>query len=273
MAHFGPRALALLLLVGCARTAEERHLDAMRDEIDRIQADRDHESASTPETDAEPKGAQNRVPPSVAAQPPVPEPVSLGAGDQAPLDYADTEDPMPRPTLRVLGSSRSGVRNPWRGDDAVEASASPDGKAAAVRSSALDPEAKRAYDAALSLMYAHQYDRALDAFAKFLVTWPDHPYADNAMYWRGECYFAQGQYLRASEQFEGVLARSPMGNKAPDAMLKLGMSHQKLGSPEKAKEVFDRLAAQYPQSQAAHRIPPVTASAATSPGPASEEHR
>ncbi len=141
----------------------------------------------------------------------------------------------------------------------------------------LDPEAKRAYDAALILVNARRCDRALDALASFLVKWPDHPYADNAMYWRGECYFARADYERASEQFEGVLARYPAGNKAPDALLKLGVCQQKLGDGAKAKASFDRLAEQYPQSDAARRISqapglgaataPVGTTAPPAPGP------
>jgi tol-pal system protein YbgF len=119
---------------------------------------------------------------------------------------------------------------------------------------------------------AHQYDRALDALAAFLVRWPDHPYADNAMYWRGECYFAKGDYRRAADQFEGSVARFPAGAKAPDALLKLGMSEQKLGDPARAKESFDRLTQLFPQSEAARRIPPVTVPATTR-GPAPEDTR
>ena len=70
-----------------------------------------------------------------------------------------------------------------------------------------------------------------------------------------------------------MIARFPAGNKAPDALLKLGMSQQKLGDPVKAKESFDRLTELYPQSDAARRIPPVTIPATTPRGPASEDHR
>ena len=105
------------------------------------------------------------------------------------------------------------------------------------------------------------------------MKYPDHPYADNAMYWRGECYFAKGDYLHAAEQFEGTVTRFPAGNKAPDALLKLGMSHQKLGNPIKAKECFDRLAQSYPQSEAVRHIPPVFVPATTPRGAGSEDHR
>src|SRR4029079_18735642 len=94
------------------------------------------------------------------------------------------------------------------------------------RSSALDPEAKKAYETALAQVQGKQYDRGLEGLNAFLVRWPDHPYAENAMYWRGEAYFAQGEYLRAAEQFEAVLARFAAGKKEADALFKHGMCHE-----------------------------------------------
>ncbi len=225
----------------------------MRSEIDRIAEDRDgaNHDALAPSV-----APALRAPPAAA---PLPSVVQLGPDSPAAVegaDGADPEDTTPRPTIRVLGSGRGGGRSGWRGEDRIEqvvpddTPASPEGAG-----HTLDPEAKRAYDAALSLVNARHYDRALDALASFLVKWPDHPYADNAMYWRGECYFARADYVRAAEQFEGVLARFPAGNKVPDAMLKLGMCHQRLGNGAKAKATFDRLVEQYPQSDAAHHIP------------------
>ena len=133
--------------------------------------------------------------------------------------------------------------------------------------SAFDAEARRAYDSALGLVNAHQFDRALDALAAFLVKWPDHPNADNAMYWRGECYFAKGEYAHAAEEFEGTIARFPFGNKVPDALLKLGLCHQKLGNAPKAKAYFDRLQRDFPRSEAARRVPGAEASSPHSAGP------
>jgi tol-pal system protein YbgF len=137
----------------------------------------------------------------------------------------------------------------------------------------LDPEAKRAYDAAIGLVNARQYDKALDALAAFLVKWPDHPYAENAMFWRGECYVAKGDCAHASEQLEGAVTRYPAGNKTADALLKLGLCSQKLGNPARAKAWFDRLSEQFPRSDAARRIPPVTAAPAMPRGPAAEDPR
>ena len=251
----------------------------MRAEIDRIQAARDgadrdllaSEAAETHEASVSPVPLGK---PSATLQRGVALAAAPGEDDSSSEDEVspDTEDPTPRPTLRMVGSQRSAGRNGWHGDGAesyfVDDQASPPS-----HTGGLDPEAKPAYDAALALVNARQYDRALEALAAFLIKWPDHPYADNAMFWRGECYFAKGDYRRASEQYEGVVNRFPSGNKAADALLKLGMSHQKLGDPMKAKECFDRLAQAYPQSAASHRIPTVTSPAVTPSGPASEDHR
>jgi tol-pal system protein YbgF len=259
------------ILFGCAGPSEERHLDAMREEIDTIQKDRDRANDIPTEPAVAGSGAR-----AVPAAGPVLGAVTLGVGeDQESEDAPAADDPAPRPAIRVFGAARqNGGR--WRGDDQVEQTfpaASEGASSGASPPSALDPEAKRAYDAALSLVTARQYDKALDSLAAFLLKWPDHPYADNAMYWRGECYFARGDYVHASEQFEGVLARFPAGNKAPDALLKLGICRQKLGDPNGARELFVRLTQQYPKSEASRRIPTVTVPAATPSGSAAEDHR
>ena len=187
----------------------------------------------------------------------------------------DPEDTSPRPSIRVQGAQGAargkGVRAFRGAGDRIEETLPPEdsprgagpalaqpggaGASSALRPSALDPDAKRAYDAALALVNGHHYAQALEAFAGFLVRWPDHPNADNAMYWRGESYFAQGELARAAEQFEGVLARFPYGNKVPDSLLKLGICQQKLGNPQIARQHFDRLLRDFPRSEAARRVP------------------
>ncbi len=263
-----------LLLPACAREAEERHLDEMSQQIDHLQVDRDEENAKILAAEAADTHFASEAVPARKPAPSEPPPPVLNLGDegQGDVESPDTEDPAPRPTIRLYGSSRGSARG---GDDSTSTFVDDSGNTTAVPSGggsgALDPAARPAYEAAIALVSARQYDRALDALAAFLMKWPDHPYADNAMYWRGECYFAKGDYLRAAEQFEGVVTRFPAGNKAPDALLKLGITQQKLGNPLKAKEYFDRLAQTYPQSAAARRIPPVTIQAATPAGP--EDHR
>lgn len=246
--------------VGCAQTAEERQLAKMREELDHVEQSEgrfDERLSAIELHDTAPPAAQAPSTPT----PPLrvvrlapdgseeSEASSETAGMAQPAD-----DTSARPVLKVTGGGRRG------GKELVEQtmpdeSAAPSPSSSGPRPSALDPEARKAYDAALALVNGKKYTQALDAFAGFLLRYPDHPYASNATYWRGECYFAQGDYLRAAEQFDAVVTRYPLGNKSSDALLKLGMTQQKLGNPQKAKEYFDRLQREYPRSDAARRIP------------------
>lgn len=187
---------------------------------------------------------------------------SVQLGGPPDPEAADPNDPGARPDIRVTGQagssvirSRSSKVNARGRVEDSDSSSLGGGRSDSARPSALDPEAKRAYEAALAQVQGKQFEKGLEGLTAFLVRWPDHPYAENAMYWRGEAYFAQGEYLRAAEQFEAVMARFGGGSKGPDALLKLGMCHDRLGAPQRAREYWDRLKADYPKSDAAKRIP------------------
>jgi tol-pal system protein YbgF len=114
---------------------------------------------------------------------------------------------------------------------------------------------KAEYEHALSLLNARDYDHASEALLAFLARWPEDPNVEAALFWSGECYLAKGELLDAKERFEAVLARFPQGNKAPDALLELGVTADRLGNKETAKSYFERLAHDYPRSDALRRIP------------------
>jgi len=285
--------LSVSLLGACGRgeSAQERQMAQLRDELSHVQADHDRfeQRLSALEIhNADDRALQSSVtssPSTPSSTAPTPQNLrvvrlspdgseQVQASSETAGASEDPDDTSPRPSIKVQGAraqtDRKGVRA-FRGTgDRIEetlppsddpqpraagpALVQPSASSASSRPSALDPEAKRAYDAALALVNAHKYAQDLEVFAGFLIKWPDHPNADNAMYWRGECYFAQGEFARAAEQFEGVLARFPYGNKVPDSLLKLGISQQKLGNPQIAQQHFDRLLRDFPRSEAARRV-------------------
>ena len=230
----------------------------MREAITKVQADQDRDNARLGLVDVPGDEKVTRAP--RRSPPPPPRTVQLGAAESA-VESDAPNDPNARPEIRLQGSGMGSprpVRGKTRdraGDDIRVVPADDGGGDGTPKPSIMDPEAKRSYDNALSLVSSKQYDRALEALAGFLVRWPDHPYAENALYWRGEVYFARGEHLRAAEQFEAVLARFGGGNKAPDALLKIGMCHDRLGSSERAREYWDRLRREHPRSDAAKKIP------------------
>jgi tol-pal system protein YbgF len=243
------------LALGCVRTTEERQLDEMREALTHVDENPSFGEKLTTKELAE--IARDGRPPvaGIGTARPVmrfddgTEEESGGQDEAAGFEAAD--DPSQRPLLRVHGVPHASevVEQTMPDEGAVQNTAQ------APQPSALNPDARKAYDAALALVNNKQYTQALDAFAGFLLRYPDHPYAANAMYWRGECYFAQGDYVRAVEQFEGVVARFPLGAKTPDALLKLGICQQKLQNPQKAQSYFEKLTREWPRSEAARRIP------------------
>ena len=251
---------ALVALAGCARpeTAADRQFAEMREQVSKMEAENDkldQRLGAVEDAIADDKSARAD---KSAATPPAPAARVVQLGGPSDSDAADPNDPAARPDIRVTGVPGAAPMRPRAGKSGGRARIEesdpglrPDGP----RSSALDPDAKAAYETALAQVQAKQYDRGLEGLNAFLVRWPDHPYAENALYWRGEAYFAQGEYLRAAEQFESVLGRPGSGNKAPDALLKLGMCHDRLGASQRAREYWDRLKNDYPRSDAAKRIP------------------
>jgi tol-pal system protein YbgF len=88
------------------------------------------------------------------------------------------------------------------------------------------------------------------AFDHFARSYPKHDYADNALYWKGEAAYDQAHYADALAAFTEVVKRYGGGNKAPDALLKIGLCYGRLGDPANAKDVLARLVAAYPDANA-----------------------
>ena len=106
---------------------------------------------------------------------------------------------------------------------------------------------KNAYDD----LRAGRHEAAERGFREFVHRYPHHDYADNAQYWLGECFYDQKRYDKAAPEFRTVLTRWPTGNKAPDAMLKLGFSLLALGDADKGGKVLREVPATYPRTEAA----------------------
>jgi len=245
---------SLPLVVGCThQDAATRSVEKLRADIAKIEADRDRldQRVGALEAAEQRRRAALESPPPAASAPARPLPVvrvADAAGRPAALPAAhgeapdiDTDSADRRPLVHANGSRGSTERRGSKdnGDDAL----------------AYSPEAKRDYDGALALARGKQYEKALQSFTAFLVRYPDHAYAENAMFWRGECFYATGAFARAVEQFEGLIARFPYGNKAADALLKLGLAREKTGTREQAQKTFAELEGRYPKSDAARQIP------------------
>lgn len=106
------------------------------------------------------------------------------------------------------------------------------------------------YNAAMAMLKAGDAGAAETAFAQFVDAHPRHDYADNALYWRGEAAYDQRHYADALASFTQVVERYGGGNKAPDALLKIGLCYHNLGDPANARDVLTELIGAYPGAPA-----------------------
>ncbi|HEX7665842.1 MAG TPA: hypothetical protein VF407_15050, partial [Polyangiaceae bacterium] len=196
--------MLLAFSAGCAHTesAEERELAKMREELTRIQSEHDAldkrvdalelHDGNVVATDVDPStspsvrsAASNDA--STIAMPKLRVVRLDSAGNPAEQEQqeaqanADPNDPGARPSLQVFGTSSPREPHAARPAGSVSQGSSRGRESGA---SVFDPQAKKDYDAALALVFAHKYDEGLEALSAFLVKWPDHPNAGNATYWR-----------------------------------------------------------------------------------------
>ena len=106
------------------------------------------------------------------------------------------------------------------------------------------------YEAAMAIYKSGHPDRAEAAFAVFAQEHPEHDYADNALYWKGEAAYDQSHFADALAAFTEVVERYGGGNKAPDALLKIGLCYRQLGDIPNARDVLSELVAAYPSERA-----------------------
>jgi tol-pal system protein YbgF len=108
------------------------------------------------------------------------------------------------------------------------------------------------FNHAFGLVKQADYPAAETALRAFVTQHPNDPLAANAQYWLGETYYARNKYMEAAEAFAEGYKRYPKGPKAPDELLKLGMSLARADQKKSACVAFAQLE-QLPGSSAAIR--------------------
>jgi tol-pal system protein YbgF len=94
---------------------------------------------------------------------------------------------------------------------------------------------------------------ALEVFSRFIREHPGHKYADNAMYWRGECFFSQGKMLKAIGEYERLLRRYPRSEKTASTLYRIGFIYDKLHDHQRAGEYYFKVVEMYPGTPAARK--------------------
>jgi tol-pal system protein YbgF len=112
---------------------------------------------------------------------------------------------------------------------------------------------RRAYDDALALYRAGDYQGAIGAFDAFVKRYPRDALAANAQYWVGDAWFNLRDFRSAASAQQMLIATWPDSPKVPDAMLNLSSAQIALGDNPAAKKTLEELASRFPQTDAADK--------------------
>lgn len=193
-------------------------------------------NTSSPASAGEPARPLGSLPGSVAGLPAADDPngpYGQDAGVGQPLDL----------TALTRGAAKP---EPLRPEPATPAG--PAATAAALPGVPASGGARTAYDTAYATLMRGDYSGAETGFRTFLATYPRDRLAPDAQYWLGESLYSQARYRDAADAFLKSYSDNPETPKAPDSLLKLGLSLEGLGEKDAACTTFSELLSKYPKA-------------------------
>ena len=111
----------------------------------------------------------------------------------------------------------------------------------------LTPGSTRAeYEADYALYKGARYDAAVTGFNDFLGKYPNDRLVPDATYFLGESYARLGRHREAAEQFLKLSTDFTKSNRAPDALLRLGIALNALGANAQACATYQEVDRKYP---------------------------
>ena len=190
--------------------------------------------AFDPAADPNAPGAPKALGTTPASEPLPPRIATLGGGPpHAPLDL------MPNATGAAPPPPSS--ETPVGTDTASRPAPSPNSVAS------LTPGGTRGeFDADFALFKGGQYDSAATGFESFVSKYPKDRLVADATYFLGESYARLGRHREAAEQFLKVSTDYTRSNRAPDALLRLGIALNALGAKEQACATYQEVDRKYP---------------------------
>ena len=111
-----------------------------------------------------------------------------------------------------------------------------------------DKSPKEQYDFAVSFMKIGDYETAEFALKEFIEKNKDNDLAGNAQYWYGETFRIRQLYSDAATAYLDGYQNYPKSQKAPDNLLKLGITMVQLGEKDQGCKMITELKKEYPKA-------------------------
>ena len=111
-----------------------------------------------------------------------------------------------------------------------------------------DKPPKEQYEFAVSFMKVGDYETAEFALKEFIDKNKDHDLAGSAQYWYGETFRIRQLYSDAATAYLDGYQNYPKSKKAPDNLLKLGITMVELGEKDQGCKMISGLKKEYPKA-------------------------
>ncbi|PDT39199.1 tol-pal system protein YbgF [Rhizobium sp. M10] len=107
------------------------------------------------------------------------------------------------------------------------------------------------YKAAYGHVLSGDYGTAEQEFNQYIARYPSSARAADANFWLGEALYSQGKYNEAAKTFLNAHQKYGSSEKAPEMLLKLGMSLAALDNKETACATLREVSKRYPKASRA----------------------
>jgi len=111
-----------------------------------------------------------------------------------------------------------------------------------------DKPPKEQYEFAVSFMKIGDYETAEFALKEFIEKNKSHDLAGNAQYWYGETFRIRQLYSDAATAYLDGYQNYPKSKKAPDNLLKLGITMVQLGEKDQGCKMITGVKKEYPKA-------------------------
>jgi tol-pal system protein YbgF len=221
----------------------ETQIRALTAQIEQLAAQVQAGSATSRRGDA---GADGRTTPGAAPAPSRFGSTTVTSGQGDPIGSLLSGSAPPRRDAAAGGPADELRREPSSpGGYSSEALSSPTAVAGLPAESG-DANPKQLYETAYGYLLQQDYGAAEAAFDDFLKRFSTDSLAGNAQYWLGESFYVRGNYKAAAGAFLKGYQTYAKSSKAPDSLLKLAMSLDRLGQKDAACSSFSELNTRFP---------------------------
>lgn len=115
----------------------------------------------------------------------------------------------------------------------------------------VEPDERRAYDEAMEVLRAGDFDKAAAQLQAFVRRHPGSGYLDSARFWLGNALYGKREYREAIASFRAMIASAPSHPRTPEALLAVANCQIEMKDVKGARRTLDDLLKSHPQSEAA----------------------